>query len=161
LVWFWLSVAVCVRACVRMQSPDGDLIDCVPAHLQPAFDHPRLRGQRPLVAGPPPARPKGNRLRDPIRNDTAEAAGVQQLWAASGESCPEGSVPIRRVTESDVLRASSVRRFGRAPAGRVRRDSVSGGHEVRVFALVLASLTSFVYMSARLHRPVIRSLAPC
>lgn len=111
-----------------IQSPDGDLIDCVPAHLQPAFDHPRLRGQRPL-AGPPPARPKGNRLRDPIRNDTAEAAGVQQLWAASGESCPEGSVPIRRVTESDVLRASSVRRFGRAPAGRVRRDSVSGGHE--------------------------------
>jgi len=32
-----------------LQSPDGDLIDCVAAHLQPAFDHPRLRGQRPLV----------------------------------------------------------------------------------------------------------------
>jgi hypothetical protein len=45
-------------------------------------------------------------------------------------------VPIRRVTEADVLRASSVRRFGRAPAGRVRRDSVSGGHEVRVWFLI-------------------------
>src|SRR6185503_8557208 len=33
-----------------LQSPDGDLIDCVAAHLQPAFDHPRLRGQRPLVS---------------------------------------------------------------------------------------------------------------
>ncbi|OEL17705.1 hypothetical protein BAE44_0021276 [Dichanthelium oligosanthes] len=105
------------RAC----SADGDLIDCVAAHLQPAFDHPRLRGQRPLD---PPVRPKGHHRRP---NDTADA-GVQ-LWAASGESCPEGSVPIRRITEADVFRASSVRRFGRAPAARVRRDSVAGGHE--------------------------------
>ncbi|KAL6884550.1 hypothetical protein ACP4OV_010486 [Aristida adscensionis] len=104
-----------------IQSPDGDLIDCVAAHLQPAFDHPRLRGQRPLE---PPVRPKGHRRRP---NDTADA-GVQ-LWAASGEACPEGSVPIRRTTEADVLRASSVKRFGRAPASRVRRDSVAGGHE--------------------------------
>ncbi|KAL5220758.1 hypothetical protein ABZP36_025471 [Zizania latifolia] len=143
-----------------IQSPDGDLIDCVAAHLQLAFDHPRLRGQRPLVmlhicidrslqpsaallfvmsctraqqvddgdaselSQDPPERPRGHRRRP---NDTADA-GVQ-LWAASGESCPEGSVPIRRTTEADVLRASSVRRFGRAPTARVRRDSVSGGHE--------------------------------
>ena len=32
-----------------IQSPDGDTIDCVPSHLQPAFDHPQLKGQRPLV----------------------------------------------------------------------------------------------------------------
>ncbi|CAO2203696.1 unnamed protein product [Urochloa humidicola] len=107
-----------------IQSPDGDLIDCVAAHLQPAFDHPRLRGHSPLD---PPVRPKGHHRRaNP--NDTADA-GVQLWAAASGESCPEGSVPIRRTTEADVLRASSVRRFGRAPAARVRRDSVSGGHE--------------------------------
>lgn len=34
----------------RVQSPDGDVIHCVPAHLQPAFDHPRLRGQKPEVS---------------------------------------------------------------------------------------------------------------
>ncbi|RLN22968.1 uncharacterized protein C2845_PM07G11170 [Panicum miliaceum] len=107
---------------LTLTSPDGDLIDCVGAHLQPAFDHPRLRGHRPLD---PPVRPKGHHHRRP--NDTAGAGA--QLWAASGESCPEGSVPIRRTTEADVLRASSVRRFGRAPAARVRRDSVAGGHE--------------------------------
>lgn len=115
-----------VGVSVCLQSPDGDLIDCVAAHQQPAFDHPRLRGQRPLAE--PPVRPKGHR-RHP-NNDTANHAGVQLWAAASGEACPEGSVPIRRVTEADVLRASSVRRFGRAPVGRVRRDSVSGGHEV-------------------------------
>ena len=34
-----------------VQSPDGDVIDCVPSHLQPAFEHPRLRGQKPEVSG--------------------------------------------------------------------------------------------------------------
>ena len=32
-----------------LQSPDGDVIDCVLSHLQPAFDHPQLRGKKPLV----------------------------------------------------------------------------------------------------------------
>nr|POE78709.1 hypothetical protein CFP56_53839 [Quercus suber] len=52
-----------------------------------------------------------------------------QLWSLSGESCPEGTVPIRRTTEEDMLRASSVRRFGRKPRRHVRRDSSSNGHE--------------------------------
>jgi hypothetical protein len=32
-----------------IHSPDGDVIECVPSHLQPAFDHPQLQGQKPLV----------------------------------------------------------------------------------------------------------------
>jgi hypothetical protein len=32
-----------------LQSPDGDVIDCVPTQLQPAFEHPKLRGHRPEV----------------------------------------------------------------------------------------------------------------
>ena len=32
-----------------LQSPDGDIIDCVVSHKQPAFDHPLLKGQKPLV----------------------------------------------------------------------------------------------------------------
>ena len=37
-----------------MQSPDGDIIHCVPSHRQPAFDHPKLRGQKPEVNHLPP-----------------------------------------------------------------------------------------------------------
>ncbi|XP_076892499.1 protein neprosin-like [Bidens hawaiensis] len=33
-----------------IQSPDGDIIDCVLIHLQPAFDLPELRGTMPLHA---------------------------------------------------------------------------------------------------------------
>ncbi|KAM0944184.1 putative neprosin [Dioscorea sansibarensis] len=105
-----------------IQSPDGDIIDCVPSHLQPAFDHPKLKGQKPLD---PPERPKGhyNSTADHVLNES-----IQQ-WSISGESCPEGTIPIRRTTEEDILRASSIRRFGRKTVSRVRRDSTASGHE--------------------------------
>lgn len=58
------------------------------------------------------------------------------MWRRSGEHCPEGTVPVRRTTEDDVLRAtaSSATRFGMkargAGLGFARRDSTGGGHEV-------------------------------
>lgn len=99
-----------------IQSPDGDVIQCVLSHLQPAFDHPLLKGQKPLE---PPERPKHN---DSIDFSTE----VIQAWMNTSESCPEGTIPIRKTTEQDVLRASSVRRFGRKIR---RRDTTSNDHE--------------------------------
>ncbi|XP_027169341.1 uncharacterized protein LOC113769056 [Coffea eugenioides] len=78
-----------------IESPDGDLIDCVPSHLQPAFDHPLLKGQKPL-------KPTHHGSRKSI-----------QLWTDSGESCPDATVPIRRTTMKDVLRAGSLHKFSR------------------------------------------------
>ncbi|KAK4261358.1 hypothetical protein QN277_004365 [Acacia crassicarpa] len=104
-----------------VQSPDGDLIDCVLSHHQPAFDHPLLKGQKPLD---PPERPKTYH-----QNQMGSFSENFQTWTLSGESCPEGTIPIRRTREEDMLRASSVRRFGRKIRGRVRRDSNSNGHE--------------------------------
>ncbi|CAL5421303.1 unnamed protein product [Camellia sinensis] len=111
-----------------IQSPDGDLIDCVESHLQPSFDHPQLKGQKPLD---PPERPKDH-------NPTETASENFQLWSLSGESCPEGTIPIRRTTEQDILRARSIQsfgtkiriqRFGRRIRRPIRRDSSSNGHE--------------------------------
>ncbi|KAL0318540.1 UNVERIFIED_CONTAM: hypothetical protein Sangu_2010200 [Sesamum angustifolium] len=62
-----------------IQSPDGDIIDCVQSHLQPAFDHPQLKGRKPLE---PPERPKGH--------DSVESiVETLQSWTDAGESCPE------------------------------------------------------------------------
>ncbi|CAN6326829.1 unnamed protein product [Urochloa humidicola] len=114
-----------------IQSPDGDVIDCVPTHLQPAFEHPKLRGHKPEKE--PVERPRGSGLVvDSDEKDEDEA--LPQAWRRSGESCPEGTIPVRRTTEADVLRASSVSRFGmKARAGGggglPRRDSTGGGHE--------------------------------
>ncbi|RWW63258.1 hypothetical protein BHE74_00029577 [Ensete ventricosum] len=45
----------------------------------------------------PPERPKGRKAK-------SMAGGITQLWRASGETCPQGTVPIRRTTEVEALR---------------------------------------------------------
>lgn len=76
----------------------------------------------------------GNKQDSPERpsrgNGTTDEESFNQLWTQSGESCPLGSIPMRRTTKSDVLRANSVRRFGRRLRKPIRRDSSGGGHEV-------------------------------
>ncbi|OEL19924.1 hypothetical protein BAE44_0019059 [Dichanthelium oligosanthes] len=105
-----------------LSSPDGDIIHCVPSYRQPAFDHPKLRGQKPEDEPVERPMPKGG------ADDDDEF--FQQAWSDGGERCPEGTVPIRRTTAQDVLRSGSARRFGMKPrASNVRRDSTSSGHE--------------------------------
>lgn len=102
-----------------IQSPDGDIIDCVLSHQQPAFDHPNLQGQIPMD---PPERPQGHK-------QPRTVTGSFQLWNMNGENCPEGTVPIRRTTEEDMLRATSFQMFGRKVSRWVRRETSSDGHE--------------------------------
>ncbi|NP_001358720.1 hypothetical protein Zm00014a_033311 [Zea mays] len=114
---------------MTIQSPDGDVIRCVPSHLQPAFDHPVLRGQKPEdepVERPMPPKRVGGAAEEEEDDDV-----FPQAWSDGGKRCPEGTVPIRRTTARDVLRASSARRFGmKARASHhARRDSTSSGHE--------------------------------
>jgi hypothetical protein len=74
--------------------------------------------------------PKGGAAEE--EEEEQEEAGVfPQAWSDGGKGCPEGTVPIRRTTKRDVLRASSALRFGmKARAINARRDSTSSGHEV-------------------------------
>nr|GMC47173.1 uncharacterized protein LOC109172166 [Ipomoea batatas] len=46
-------------------------------------------------------------------NSNHEFKSFFQVWRKSGETCPEGTVAIRRTTEQDILRAGSVRKFRR------------------------------------------------
>ncbi|KAL7133138.1 hypothetical protein ABFS83_12G120400 [Erythranthe nasuta] len=103
-----------------IQSPDGDIIDCVLSHQQPAFDHPQLTGQKPLD---PPDRPNGQLPRTRMFEENS------QIWSMSNEFCPQGTVPIRRTSEKDFLRASNVKRFGKKLRNPIRRDSSTNGHE--------------------------------
>lgn len=80
-----------------------------------------------VLSQDPPERPKGH------FNEETELESFQ-LWTDSGESCPEGTVPIRRTREEDILRSNSIQRFGKKQVRSVRRDSSANGHEVSVFA---------------------------
>ncbi|CAI8583406.1 unnamed protein product [Vicia faba] len=90
-----------------IQSSDGDIIDCVLTHKQPAFDHSLLKGEKPMDP------PQSLRRHNQIENTSDHF----QLWSLSGESCPDGTIPIRRITEEDILRAYSINSFGRKFAG--------------------------------------------
>ncbi|XP_064961787.1 protein neprosin-like [Musa acuminata AAA Group] len=121
-------------AAKTIQSPDGDIIDCVPRHKQPALDHPLLSDHK--IQRVAPQRPKFKVERSP-RNYSASDAPRRawQAWHHVGH-CPRGTVPIRRSSVDDVLRAKSLFHFGkkqmRVPLARKvdAPDVVSGnGHE--------------------------------
>lgn len=74
-----------------------------------------------------PERPKGHEREGKIYEESF------QLWHVEGEECPIGTIPIRRTNEEEILRASSIKRFGRKRRKFVRRDSSSSDHEVTFF----------------------------
>ena len=81
----------------------------------------------------PAERPRGSGHFDIDQDEVDDP--LPQVWRRSGESCPEGTIPVRRTTEDDVLRASSSATcFGMKARGGgfARRDSTGGGHEVSV-----------------------------
>ncbi|WOL15219.1 hypothetical protein Cni_G24000 [Canna indica] len=98
-----------------IQSPDGDIIDCVHISHQPAFDHPFLKNHTIQVK--PAFYPAGlqfddRKLASKKKKKSAAAAAAAQLWHKNGR-CPENTIPIRRTKKEDVLRASSAKRYGR------------------------------------------------
>uniref|UniRef100_A0A9I9D9H4 Neprosin PEP catalytic domain-containing protein n=1 Tax=Cucumis melo TaxID=3656 RepID=A0A9I9D9H4_CUCME len=123
-----------------IQSPDGDIIDCVHISNQPAFDHPFLKDHKiqvstisqfctffkyffstcpevlyhlTLYQTRPTYHPEGLFDENKVSEKPKEITNpINQLWHANGR-CPENTIPIRRTKEDDVLRASSVKRYGK------------------------------------------------
>ncbi|EXB66901.1 hypothetical protein L484_019539 [Morus notabilis] len=91
-----------------IKSSDGDIIDCVDIYKQPAFDHPALRNHtiqmKPSfsIASETPS----------TKDETKSEQVVYQIWQRSG-SCPQGTIPIRRIRSEDLLRADSLERYGK------------------------------------------------
>ncbi|RCV39621.1 hypothetical protein SETIT_8G238700v2 [Setaria italica] len=89
-----------------IQSADGDIIDCVPISKQPALDHPLLKNH--TIQMHPSYHPEG------LSDDSNIAPHpITQTWHQNGCKCPPNTIPIRRTKEEDVLRASSIRRYGK------------------------------------------------
>ncbi|XP_010558946.1 PREDICTED: uncharacterized protein LOC104827472 [Tarenaya hassleriana] len=123
---------------LTIQSADGDIIDCVHKRKQPALDHPLLKNHR-IQKGPskwPKKKMRGKGAGD-VGGDLL--GGAWQIWHVNGTRCPKGTVPIRRSTLQDVLRAESLFDFGKKTR-RVdlnRRSDIpdvigSNGHEVHL-----------------------------
>ncbi|KAL6497684.1 hypothetical protein OROHE_027009, partial [Orobanche hederae] len=114
-----------------IQSQDGDIIDCIPKRKQPALDHPLLKHHKIQIV--PPEMPKVSKTAKTNITTTVESVdghmkGAWQMWHQQGRSCPKGTIPIRRSSVHDVLRAKSLYRFGRKqPESLPRRRAHVGG----------------------------------
>ncbi|CAI8603248.1 unnamed protein product [Vicia faba] len=112
---------------LTIESPDGDLIDCVHKRKQLALDHPLLKNHK--IQKAPSEMPRVMKVKldhndDDNNNNTetnvegGEGKGrikgdVWQMWHQNGTRCPKGTVPIRRNTVHDVLRANSLYDYGK------------------------------------------------
>ncbi|XP_020112704.1 uncharacterized protein LOC109727171 [Ananas comosus] len=99
------------KPAVKSMERDGDIIDCVPIDKQPALDHPLLKDHKIQSVAPemPIFQTDGE---DQPKNYTVMRRDLQEYWRQV-EHCPEGTVPIRRTTVEDVLRAKSLSHFGK------------------------------------------------
>ncbi|KAD5802707.1 hypothetical protein E3N88_14067 [Mikania micrantha] len=91
-----------------IKSPDGDTIDCVHIAHQPAFDHPILKNHT-IIKTRPSYHPDW--IKDENINMNSSKS-FTQLWHSNGK-CPKGTIPIRRTKKEDMLRASSLKSYGR------------------------------------------------
>ncbi|KAG6593345.1 hypothetical protein SDJN02_12190 [Cucurbita argyrosperma subsp. argyrosperma] len=93
-----------------IKSPDGDIIDCVHMAHQPAFDHPLLKNH--TIQMRPNFHPEGVLSDNKMSSKGSEPKPITQSWHLKGR-CPEGTIPIRRTTKRDILRANSVKNYGK------------------------------------------------
>ncbi|KAK4775855.1 hypothetical protein SAY87_023816 [Trapa incisa] len=133
-----------------IESPDGDIIDCIHKRKQPAMDHPLLRNHK--IQKVPPEMPKASTTKDKENSPSSSSSSSEmavaiggnsggglkevlwQSWHQNGTRCPRGTVPVRRATAHDVLRSKSLFDFGkkrrRLSPQAVLSDVVGGnGHE--------------------------------
>ena len=76
--------------------------------MKPSF---QFASQAPSPSPSPSPSPIPGPNRSPVQNDHNSSQQIFQNWQRSG-SCPDGTIPIRRIRRRDLLRAASLERFG-------------------------------------------------
>ncbi|KAE8701085.1 hypothetical protein F3Y22_tig00110548pilonHSYRG00160 [Hibiscus syriacus] len=95
-----------------IKGPDGDIIDCIKLAHQPAFAHPLFKNHK--IQMTPNFHPERAFAESKVSSNTEPGSSrkITQVWHLNGR-CPEGTIPMRRTKEDDLLRASSVKAFGK------------------------------------------------
>ncbi|CAN1294800.1 hypothetical protein LINPERPRIM_LOCUS22599 [Linum perenne] len=89
---------------------------------QPAFDHPYLKMR-------PSFHPEGLFDDNKVASESkARTNPIKQLWHTNGK-CAEGTIPIRRTKKEDVLRASSVKRYGKKKHRTIPKPNSDWTHQ--------------------------------
>ncbi|XP_038976126.1 uncharacterized protein LOC120107052, partial [Phoenix dactylifera] len=133
-----------------IKSPDGDIIDCVHISHQPAFDHPLLKNH--TIQMRPSFHPFGPYDANKVASKK-ETSSITQLWHQNGR-CPKDTIPIRRTKKDDLMRASSVERYGKKRHSTIPNSSfvdpvqIRNGHE---YAIVSAKRDEYYGAKATIN----------
>ncbi|RZC68165.1 hypothetical protein C5167_031420 [Papaver somniferum] len=93
----------------------GVIYDCIEFHKQPAFDNPLLK-----------------RHSIPKKVETAHTSPKETLMSRI-EGCPKGTVPIRRTTKEDLMRAKYLSSTSNAPGDEYRAGSTLQTSDQKIF----------------------------
>ncbi|XP_026420249.1 uncharacterized protein LOC113316245 [Papaver somniferum] len=77
---------------------DGEIVDCIDENKQPAFDHPMLKNHK--IRSRPSSPPND-------ANRGASSSSSRKMVNLRRVKCPKGTVPIRRTSKEDLIRAKS------------------------------------------------------
>ncbi|XP_061374669.1 protein neprosin-like [Gastrolobium bilobum] len=79
----------------------GYIVDCIDINKQPAFDHPLLKNHK-LQRKPSFQKTIGK------TNSNSSPAKAKRIFRLEKDQCPTGTVPVRRTTKDDLIRAKSL-----------------------------------------------------
>lgn len=109
--------------------PSGEIIDCVDVYSQPALKRPGMEDHKIQFA--PSSVPLESEDKRPVERGEAKAAS--QLYLLTGESCPEKTIPIRRLTMETLARFETLDDFFKKQTGEIQSpqcdDGASSTHE--------------------------------
>jgi hypothetical protein len=101
---------------------DGQAVDCVPSHKQPGARRGLQTGCDRQVTPPVPAAPRITRRGINPGSPSVQSASSTARGPGSGPGdkaakehqlpvCPEGTIPLRRITLEDLVRNGSLDRY--------------------------------------------------
>ncbi|KAL4600583.1 hypothetical protein ACB092_11G209100 [Castanea dentata] len=127
-----------------IESPDGDIIDCVDINKQPAFDHLLLKNHTIQVTS------LINAIYT-IPNEIDETKFLpRRPWHLNGR-CLEGTIPIRRTKEEDLLRAGSAANYGRKKHHSIPSAQYSAGQVIHEYAVLTEQGDKYYGMMAEIN----------
>ncbi|XP_074568111.1 protein neprosin-like [Curcuma longa] len=105
-----------------MKTQHGDIFDCVPMYKQPAFDHPLLANHTIQM------KPSFVLNMDYDANHTGSdpLISTKHVGQLEIQSCPLGTVPIRRTQISDLRRVAKLQNYGKHDESDHERQEQAG-----------------------------------
>ena len=108
-----------VDAAHSFMDASGQIFDCIPIEQQPA-----LKGTGGRPAAPPDLSTPGGSHQEAPAKPAAQMKGAQQDRFGNSTRCPEGTVPVRRLTMAELSRFDSLQHFfQKTPKGKDRIPS--------------------------------------